>query len=195
MTVNVIDGQLKVTLTEAETVRYNIDKVFFDKASEPASKALMYLLKTAAAKVSFNSTATRFVIELYPVFSGGCEVWYIPDSTASDYLKCSARPSVKRRSMFEFDSSDSMLSACEALYLDDKTRYLKSSLYELNGRYRLSVTGLKADAFKKVCFGFADRILTKALDRAKTAEHWHCICPKNAVAVLGAALCRDISQD
>ena len=193
MTVNVIDGQLKVTLTETETVRYNIDQVFFDKGSEPAAKALMYLLKTAAAKVSFNSATTRFAIELYPVFSGGCEVWYIPDKSTPASCKQSARPSVKRRSLFEFDCSESMLSTCEMLYSDPTTRYLLSGLYHLNGKYRLSVTGLTAAVFKKVCFGYCDRVLSKPIERAKTAEHWQCVCPKNAIFIIGAAMHRDFN--
>ena len=186
MTVNVVDGQLKVTLTDTETVKFNIDRVFFDKTDERAAKALSHLLKTAAAKANFTSTATRFAIELYPVFSGGCEIWYIPQSID--------RATIKRRSVFEFNRTDGLLAACEALYHDPKTRYLKSCAFVNGGKYRLLVTGLEPRRHKCIALGFADRCL-KTLDRVKTLEHWQCVCPKNAIAVIGAAMCRDISQD
>jgi hypothetical protein len=186
MTVNVVDGQLKVTLTDTETVRFNIDRVFFDKTDSLAAKALSHLLKTAAAKANFTSAATRFAIELYPVISGGCEVWYIPQGFD--------RAAIKRRSVFEFDRTDGLLAVCEALYHDPKTRYLKSSAYINGGKCRLLVTGLEPKSHKCIALGFADRCL-KSLDQVKTLEHWQCVCPKNAIAVIGAAMCRDISQD
>ncbi len=182
MTVNVVDGQLKVTLTETETVKFNIDRVFFDKLSDGAAKALSYLLKTAAAKANYNSAATRFAIELYPVFSGGCEVWYIPEPTEKSV--------VRRMSLFEFDRTDSLLSTCEMLYRDPKTRYLKSAVYSVDKKYRLSVTGLSVTDHKKVSLGFADRVL-KPIDRVRTVEHGQCICPKNAIAIIGAAMCEE----
>lgn len=179
MTASVIDGQLKVVLTETETVKFNIDRVFFDQTDDLAAKALSYLLKTAATKANFTSSATRFAIELYPVISGGCEVWYIPDV-------CD-RPKVKRRSIYEFENADGFLSACEMLYANPKTRYLKSAAYCKKGRYRMDVTGLAPSEHNKLLSNFADRVL-KTMERAKTVEHWQCVCRKNAIAIIGAAL-------
>ena len=181
MTVSVVDGQLKVILTETETVRFNIDRVFFNKADSNAAKGLSYLLKMAAAKVNFVSVATKFLIELYPVISGGCEVWYIPDQ--------SDRPRVKRRSFYEFRNADGLLSACEILYSDPKTRYLRSSAYCKKGKYRLAVTGLTPNDHNKLLLTVADHVL-KSVERAKTVEHWQCVCPKNAIAIIGAAMCQ-----
>ena len=180
MTVSVIDGQLKVVLTETETVRFNIDRVFFDKSDLGAAKGLSCLLKTAAAKANFTSAATKFLIELYPVLSGGCEVWYIPDQND--------RTRVKRRSLYELKSSECLMSACEMLYSDPKTRYLKSAVYCKNGKYRLEVTGLTPTDHGRLLSNFAERVL-KSVERAKTVEHWQCVCPKNAIAVIGAAIC------
>lgn len=188
MTVTIINGQMKVTLSETETVKYNIDRVFFDKTCEAAGKALSYLLKTAAPKVGFKTDATRFAIELYPVFSGGCEIYYIPDPVDRKPI---AKAAVKRWAIFEFNSSDGMLQACEVLFKDPKTRFCVSELYRYRGKYRLAVNGIGTAAHRTVGLDLADRVLTKPLERAKTLEYATVLCPKNAIAVIGSAMCKE----
>ena len=189
MTVAIVDGKIKVTLTEAETVRLNIDCVFFDKTSNTARTALLNLLKIAAQKGNFKTSKTRFIIELYPVLSGGCEVYFIPNSEGlNDFSK--ARPVAlhNRCTIFEFDDSESMLAACEALYLDANLRYCRSSLYEYNTRFRLLIWGITPAMHKTICLNFADRSSTSNLVKAKTIEYGKVVCFKNAIAIIGAAL-------
>ena len=188
MTVSVIDGQLKVILTETETVRFNIDRIFFEKNDTVAEKELSVLLRSAAAKVGYNSAATCFLIELYPVFEGGCEVWFIPkfETKAPAKLKTTG----KKSAVFEFESTDSMMSACEELYLDLKTRYCVSTLLKYNDRYRLIVSGVGQAACRRLAFNFADRYWLSLTERAKSLEHGKIICPKNAIAIVGQALCK-----
>lgn len=188
MTVTIIDGQMKVTLSETETVKYNIDCVFFDKTCDAAGKALLYLLKTAASKIGFKTDAERFAIELYPVFSGGCEIYYIPEPAVK---KPPAKAAVKRWAIFEFESSDGMLLACEVLFKDLKTRFCTSELYRYRGKYRLAVKGIGAATHRTVGLDLADRVLTKPLERAKTLEYWTLVCPKNAIAIIGSAMCKE----
>lgn len=185
MTVRVVDGQLKVTLTETETVRFNIDQVFFDRVCEPAKVALTKLLRLAVIKTDFKCSATVFQIELYPVFEGGCEVWFIPQNTSPEPK---VKASVQRCCIFEFLCSEGLLAACESLYHDPATRYCRSAVYSKNGSYRLAVSGLNPSAFRNVLLNFSDRIASSATDASETVEQWKCICPKNAVAVIGAAL-------
>ena len=54
MTVSIIGGQLKIALTETEITKYNIDRVFFDKAGDDSGKALVYLLELASVMVGFK---------------------------------------------------------------------------------------------------------------------------------------------
>lgn len=183
MTVTIIDGQMRVTLSETETVKYNIDRVFFDKTCEAAGRALSLLLKTAAARVGFDTDATRFAIELYPVFDGGCEVYYIPEYPSPK------KATVTRWSVFEFDTSDAALLTCELLFRDPKTRFCASALYEHGGKYRLTVKGLSSAIHRTISLDLADRVLTKSADLAGTLEHGKAVCEKNAVAVIGSAMC------
>lgn len=189
MTVTLLNGQLKITLTESETVKYNIDRVFCNCDSPTSGDALLKLLKLAVLQVDFNTNAQKFLIELYPAFDGGCEVWYIPEKTYD--TQSVAKASVKKHCLFEFDTSEAMLSTCEALYMNPKTRYLASSLYSSKRRYRLAVTGLDLKGFRQISLNFADRVVSLSTEQAKTLRLWHCICPKNAVAIIGAAMCKD----
>ncbi len=186
MTVNIVDGQLKVTLTESETVKYNIDLVFFQKSSDISQKALSDLLKLAASKVSFCNSATQFLIELYPVFEGGCEVWFKPQTTPTGCRK--AKAVVKKMSVFEFDTTDAMFFGIESLYLNPQTRYCTSAVFKFHGKYRLLATNLPQSAVRDMVCNFADRMLTSPIEKVRTVEKGQPICAHNAVAIIGAAL-------
>ena len=54
MTVTLLNGQLKITLTESETVKYNIDRVFCNCDSPTSGDALLKLLKLAVLQVDFQ---------------------------------------------------------------------------------------------------------------------------------------------
>ena len=189
MTVSIVDGQLKVTLTETETVKFNIDRVFFEKSSDIAQKALSDLLRLAASKVSFGNSATQFLIELYPVFEGGCEVWFKPQPTVKDEKRSKA--TVKKITVFEFDTSEAMFLGVEALYRNPKTRYCASALLKCSDKYRLVVANITPSALRDMVCNFADRVLVSPIQKVKTFENGQTICPKNAVAIIGAALLHD----
>ena len=190
MTVTVIDGQLKVTLSDTETVKYNIDRVFFEKDSDQSSKALVLLLKIAAAQVGFNTDAQNFKFELYPVFSGGCEIYFIPERLKS----ASVRATTRGWSVFEFETCEAALKTCEILYKDPKTRYCISELYKYCGRYRLAVKNISSTLNRQILLDFADSPVLSRFERAKTFEYGKPIALKNAIFIIGSAMCRDISE-
>ena len=185
MTVTEIDGQLKVTLSDAETVKYNIDRVLFEKNTQESSKVLIILLKLAASKVGFNADTRDFAIEIYPVFSGGCEIYFIPEKPKT--AKVSA--SVNGWSVFEFKSTESALKTCELLYKDPKTRYCFSSMYKYCNKYRLAVKNISSSLNRQILLNFADCPVTSRLERVKTFEYGKPIALKNAIFIIGSALC------
>ena len=187
MTVTEIDGQLKVTLSEAETVKYNIDKVLFEKNSKESSKALIALLKLAALKVGFNTEVRDFAIEIYPIFSGGCEIYFIPESPKTSSVKAT----VSGWSVFEFKTTESALKTCELLYKDKKTRYCSSSLYKYRNNYRLAVKNISSSLNRQILLNFADCPITSRVERVKTFEYGKPIALKNAIYIIGAALCHE----
>lgn len=187
MTVTEIDGQLKVILSEVETVKYNIDRVFFEKNSKESSKALIALLKLAATKVGFNTDARDFMIEIYPVFSGGCEIYFIPETSKTSSVKAI----VNGWSVFEFKSTEAALKTCELLYKDPKTRYCSSSMYKYRNNYRLAVKNISSSLNRQILLNFADCPVTSRLERVKTFEYGKPIALKNAIYIIGSALCHE----
>lgn len=187
MTVTVIDGQLKVTLTDTETVKYNIDLVFFEKDSKESADSLVKLLKRAAKTVGFNTAAEVFEIEIYPVFSGGCEIYFIPKTQKATFVKATA----KGYTAFEFQTTEALLSACEFLYRNEATRYLASDIYKYQDKYRLFVKNISSDLKRQITREFADGSIQSRLERSKTLEYGKPIALKNAIYIVGSAMCKE----
>ena len=181
MTVTLDNGQLKVTLSEPETVKYNIDRVFFDRHGKEAQLALLYLLKTAAAKTTFKPETGRFLIELYPVFDGGCEVFFIPDKEPQPTTLTDSYAT------FEMDSSEALLSAIEFLYLDPEGQKLKASLFQSHKGYQLVVNNMPKRLYETVLLNFADRIPSKRKSKS-TVDTAISICKNDAIGKIGHAL-------
>ena len=190
MTAFCENGKLRVILTEAETVKYNIDVLLFENDFKLGDRALTDLLYVAALQSGFKTDSTKFIIEIYPDFSGGCEVFYIPEEKSQ---KCHVTAKAKAVQLYwtglEFNNCNSMLSAIETLFLSEKSRYIKSCLYHYKGLYRLFLQSRNSILLKKLEHNFADGVISSAIQRAMTIEYGIEICAKNAVAVIGSALC------
>ncbi|MBO5746601.1 MAG: hypothetical protein J6S13_05870 [Clostridia bacterium] len=184
MTATLVNGQLKVTLSETETVKYNIDRVFFDKDGKQAQLALLLLLKMAAVKTAFKPNVSRFLIELYPVFEGGCEVYFIPEPNCDI-----DSGNNNKNAVFDFYSSEGLLQVIEFLYRDENCRRLPSTVYEYPKFYRMSVEGLSEKTYLTVLLEFADR-LPKHKNEYSGSEHRRIIAKDNAIFRIGAALAR-----
>ena len=79
MTVIREQGCLRVLLSETETAHYNIDRLLFCRCGFTAEAVLLKLYKKAAEQTGFFTAAQRLSIEIYPIQSGGCEVWFSPE--------------------------------------------------------------------------------------------------------------------
>ena len=189
MTVLCELGQLKVRLSESETVKYNIDLVFSDRSSQAASKALAELLRLAAEKANYKSTSTKFLIELYPVFEGGCEVHFIPEAS-KEGKKVSPIPIKKEWVVFEFFDSESLLQAVSFLCDRKETPFYESELYGYCNRFRLNIKGINRRMQKKISSNFALRTLYSPVFRAVTVEHGKPILKKEALPTLAKYFCR-----
>lgn len=184
MTALTENGQLRVILSETETVKYNIDEVFFYGEKKYMQTALLLIFKAAAAKVGFKASSSKIAIEIYPIFEGGCEIWFIPQTAT---LKLSA---VAKRAndkiLAEFKSSERLFSAIELLYRAPEMDGGESVLYEKNEKYRLELRPkVGAQSVKtRLKETFADDIFTDPLSFAVTHEHWR-ILSGNAVGEIG----------
>ncbi len=189
MTVTCENGKLKVLLTEAEAVSYRIDELLLSHKSQNVSTALLTLFKTASKKADFSADSNRLTIEIYPIFTGGCEILFIPDKS---HPKTRVPIAVKQpKQVFfvaEFLTSEQLLNTVKALYFDPCSEHIKSSLYQKNGVFRLLLyINNSAKASAKIIADQCDRILTSRISFAITKEYWHEICRDTAVKQLGEA--------
>ena len=79
MTVIREQGCLRVLLSETETAHYNIDRLLFCRCGFTAEAVLLKLYKKAAEQTGFFTAAQRLSIEIYPIQSGGCEVFRLDE--------------------------------------------------------------------------------------------------------------------
>jgi hypothetical protein len=181
MTAETQNGKLRVLLSEAETIVYNIDGLFFGDKEFETERALQTLFAVASKTAGYKTYAKKMAIEIYPVFSGGCEVWFIPKYAK---LQLNIRKSGKYAA--EFLDSERLFCFIETLF--DGKFSCDSKLYGLNGRYRLELTVEENPAYiKSALAGFADKILTDKLQIAVTHEYWKLLSP-NAVNEIGKIL-------
>lgn len=178
------NGQLKVILSDSETIKYNIDLVFFDKGSKGADKALAGLFKLAQKETGFKTDANRLLIEIYPIFSGGCEVYYIPDKERPrETIKAVKKAKNIKHVVCKFANSNHMLSAAEALYMSKNTRYIECALYEYKGQLRFVISDVvKQFGETASVLDFCEEITDSGVEYAKTKEY-------------GKLLSRDVSFD
>ena len=64
MTISNDNGILRVVLSEAETIHYGIDDIFFEEDCSNSKTALKNLLKSAARTVGFFADTLQFLIEI-----------------------------------------------------------------------------------------------------------------------------------
>ena len=187
MTVSNDNGTLRVVLSEAETVHYHIDDLFFGENSKVTEKALKILLKSAAKSVGFTTDALNFIIEIYPNLNGGCEVFFVPSAIktparSSKKLRVASSPK-KHTLVAEFSSGEAVMQFCERLFLQRiKT---DSQLFKYNNKFRLVFR--HSNLTEAVAREYSKKIFTSPIELAKTTEYGKEIC-REAVEKIGSAL-------
>lgn len=164
---------LRVLLSETETAHYNIDRLLFCRCGFTAETVLLKLYKKAAEQTGFFTAAQRLSIEIYPIQSGGCEIWFSPEKVRKIRV-----PAVPRKNAHvltaEFCSASSLVSAIELLY-DSCPGYICSELYYRHGKYRLIISAGNGDdrsAFESMLSYTANKIFAKSIAAAVTREHF-----------------------
>lgn len=185
MTVTNENGTLRVVLSEAETIHYGIDNVLFNENSPEAKSALKKLLRSAVASVKPMSDASRFLIEIYPVFDGGCEVFFIPSSGGAKRFKAVKKCRPKPYIVAELQSGEAVMRLCHRLYRLNVC--FDNRLFKYRGRFRLV---LNADSELITVIGeYCNRVSSSRLEMVKTYEYGEEIC-QNAVEQIGKTLDR-----
>ncbi len=100
---------------------------------------------------------------------------------------------LKKITVFEFSSSEGLFACVEQLYGSRYTRYIKSDLYTLNGKYRLLLTADTSEfTLLKHYYHLTDRLMLSLTDIAFTKEYFKLITAENAVNRIGKAVIKSL---
>lgn len=162
------DDKLKILLDKQDMTDYGIVYESLCAADEKTRRALLHLLEEAKADTGFCPRGAKLFIEAYKSENGGCCLHFTIIQRPS---RLADNQSVVAPVTFEFEDIESLITAaCKAFELYGHRIY-KSSLYALNGKYRLLVHNL--DYLDKLSIYFLSEYgvpLRDEISAAYTAE-------------------------
>lgn len=133
------DDKLKISLDRQDMNEYDIVYETLCASDEKTRRALLRLLEKAKGEAGFCPRGAKLFIEAYKDADGGCSLYFTIIRKPS---RLSENQSVVAPVTFEFDDIESLITAaCKAFRMYGHRIY-KSSLYVLNGKYRLLVYNL-----------------------------------------------------
>ena len=176
MTVKEDNGVLRIILSETETVHYGIDRVLFDEHSKEAKQALKKLLKIAALKTKQPLSTSQFVIEIYPVFDGGCELAFIPQPNSGRKFKAVKKQRRQKGVSIKLKNGEAVLEVCSKLFRAGVT--VENRLFKVTDGYRLVLSTDRANlsSFSEL----SSNIIDSDIELARVLEYGTEIC-RNAV--------------
>lgn len=183
MTVTNENGMLRIVLSEAETVHYGIGAVLFDEHSKEAKAALKKLLRLVAVNQKISIDASRFLIEIYPIFDGGCEIFFMPANGKRRPFKAVKKPRRDTLLAIELPDGEAVLEICHRLYRIRVTA--ENRLFKWKEGYRLIIAADRQILNDIVEYSL--KIVDSKVEIAKTSEYGVEIC-RNAVERIGKTL-------
>lgn len=183
MTVKEDNGVFIIVLTEAETVHYGVDRVLFDEHSKEAKQILKKLLKIAALKSEQPLSSSQFLIEIYPVFDGGCELVFVPKHDNGRKFKAVKKHRRQKGVSVKLKNGEEVLEVCLRLFRAGITA--ENRLFKVTDGYRLV---LNTDRSKLSALGeLSSNIIDSDIELARVLEYGVEIC-RNAVERIGITL-------
>lgn len=118
--IRIGDNKLKLILNDEDLEKYNLKFESLDYDNTKTRRVLWSILDDAKQKTGFDAAAERTLVQAYPGRKGGCEIYV----TRQDAPRAAAN---KRVRLYRFSDSESLFSACHALFL--ATQKQESELY------------------------------------------------------------------
>ena len=139
------ESKIKIVLNREETEKYKLDTAIPDISCPGARRTFWRILDMARAEVGFDPAGDKVLIQLYPVKSGGCEIFVtklgILSESSARLVSKSDRIAMlsKKSSVYSFDCLDYIISAARAVKSRSQSFDLKSDVYTDSERYYLSI--------------------------------------------------------
>jgi negative regulator of genetic competence, sporulation and motility len=170
------DEKLKISLNRQDMEDLGLVYKNMDYADKPTRQALMALLRRAGDETGFSPLGAKLFIEVYKNDVGGCDI----------YFTRVASPKRIAPAIFEFESAGDLLDCAAKTYALYNHRIYSSSLYRLNGKYRLLVNCLDYSDKLSAYFlsEYGRKLSEDEISAAFTIEHGTELITDNALETL-----------
>ncbi len=166
-----LQDALRISLTKTEAFALFGNDENIDRNSPQTRAALRILLKKALCDRLIKADCSSVKAEIIRNFSGGFDIYFRKSKTQNALTE-------NKIWILEFGSLENAIKASKQLIL---VNHSPSSLYRINGCYRMTVTSYR-DALSVE--EFADAVLTGTLCAAVTEEHGKMLISDNAIHTL-----------
>ena len=115
------ESKIKIVLDEAETNKYRLNSSLPDISGPGARRSFWKILDMARSQVGFDPAGDKILIQLYPLSSGGCEIFVtklgILSEASARMVARSDRVAMlsKKKSVYLFDNQEDIISAAKAV--------------------------------------------------------------------------------
>ena len=139
------ESKIKIVLNPEEAEKHNLNTASPDISGPTARRAFWRILDMAKAEVGFDPAGDKVLIQLYPIKSGGCEIFVtklgILSESSARMVSKSDRIAMlsKKRSIYAFDSLEDIIKASAAVKSTSGDLWPTSDVYTDGNRYFLSI--------------------------------------------------------
>lgn len=199
--IRISTNKLKIMLSAQDARHYALDCEHADYADLLTREAFREILTNVREETGFDATEDKVYIQMYPSKDGGCELFVtkmgllltededqVKDTPCGREIEhAKPPPTYKRRSCaLCFSSLEHLLSLCRRL----ASRYSGESevWQDEGGTWWLIITENGNPYSVREDYRFAleyGRMVSTEKARMLLSEHGRCVCPADAIAVMG----------
>ena len=139
------ESKIKIVLNEEESKKYKLDTSSQDSCGAEVRRSFWQVLDMAKAQVGFDPSGDKILIQLYPLSSGGCELFVtklgiLPQSSARIVSKSDRVALLSRRqNLYVFDSLTDLSSCAVAIKNITRDFTPRADVYFASDKYYLSI--------------------------------------------------------
>ena len=139
------ESKIKIVLTEEERASYGLDASAPDISGPGARRSFWRILDMAKKDVGFDPSGDKILIQLYPIKTGGCEIFVtklgiLPESSARLVSKSNKVAMLsKKNSLYAFDDYEDLIKAARAVRAVSGDILPQSDVFVSDDRYFLSI--------------------------------------------------------
>lgn len=177
------EDRIIVDLTKQDMLELDITYEDMDYSTIETRRVIWTVLGEAGKVLGRElDPSRRMIIEATPKPEGGCMLSFtILDGRKNRFPQKHTLKKQSENLVCDFENLDDLFRAAEELERSDSA--LQSSLFELNGTYRLILNG-SSEKLKNILCEFCKIQNCSRLMNDHTREHWRLLAEGNAVEVL-----------